>query len=203
MVMHLAGFYLNQSLFVPKLLFKRKFLLYGISLSALVLTVFISTNVIQGYLFGPMKPELIGMSPVLIPPNFATAGLVLLMALGVAAKASQKWLEQEKQHEQVKNEQIQTELAFLKNQISPHFFFNTLNNICALIDGKPQKAQDITHKLSKLMRYLLYESDKQKVTLGREISFLTTYIDLMRVRLPETVNIHFDHGSKMDNTEIL
>ena len=79
------------------------------------------------------------MSPVLIPPNFATAGLVLLMALGVAAKASQKWLEQEKQHEQVKNEQIQTELAFLKNQISPHFFFNTLNNIYALIDGKPQK----------------------------------------------------------------
>lgn len=201
MAIHIVGFYINQSFLVPKLLFNKKLWQFGVALVSLIVLVFFFTTGFQNYLFGSVNPKDLDHG-VLLPPHFATAGLILLLALGVATQVSLKWIEQEQKHEKIKDEQVQTELAFLKNQISPHFFFNTLNNIYALIESKPQTAQDITHKLSKLMRYLLYESDKPLVTLGREISFIKTYIDLMRVRLPETVSINFDHGSEMDITEV-
>jgi len=78
-----------------------------------------------------------------------------------------------------------TELSFLKHQISPHFFMNTLNNIHALVDIDREEAKNAIIKLSHMMRYLLYESDIQKVSLRKEIDFINSYIELMRLRYDE------------------
>lgn len=83
-------------------------------------------------------------------------------------------------------------LSSLKNQVSPHFFMNTLNNIHALVDIDPQMAQDAIIKLSKLMRYLLYEcGNNNKVQLSKEFEFAGSYIELMKMRFSNKVKISY------------
>ena len=128
--------------------------------------------------------------PFLFAPLFMPGALVLFLMISIAIRTTGRWYDEDRKNKLISAEQLETELAFLKNQISPHFFFNTLNNIYALTESDPEQAKEITYKLSKLMRYLLYESDKnQSVSLKMEISFLENYIDLMRPRLPENVKI--------------
>lgn len=86
-------------------------------------------------------------------------------------------------------ENASTRLEFLKYQINPHFFMNTLNNIHALIDIDAERARDVVMELSKLMRYVLYEIDNDEVTLRQEVDFLNNYIGLMRIRLTDNVKI--------------
>ncbi len=96
----------------------------------------------------------------------------------------------EKQRKELEKEKLNSELAFLKNQVSPHFFFNTLNNIYSLITINTTNAQQSVLKLSKLMRYLLYESEQGKTQLSQEIDFMNNYIDLMKLRLSEKVKLN-------------
>ncbi|HAX93435.1 MAG TPA: hypothetical protein DCY25_05735 [Bacteroidales bacterium] len=95
--------------------------------------------------------------------------------------------------EEMEKEKLNSELAFLKNQISPHFFFNTLNNIYSLIAINAEDSQNAVLKLSKLMRYLLYESEHGDTKLSQEIDFMKNYIDLMKLRMSErvTLNVFF------------
>lgn len=93
-------------------------------------------------------------------------------------------------------------MAFLKNQISPHFFFNTLNNIYSLISINTHDSQEAVLKLSKLMRYLLYESEHGKTLLSSEIEFMNNYIDLMRLRVTDKVELKVNFPEKYENHSI-
>lgn len=95
--------------------------------------------------------------------------------------------------EDMEAERLASELQYLKYQINPHFMMNTLNNIHALIDIDPAKAQRTVVELSKLMRYLLYDVDRQNVRLDDEIKFINNYIELMKIRLSGNVEITFNH----------
>jgi LytS/YehU family sensor histidine kinase len=92
----------------------------------------------------------------------------------------------------LKKEKLNSELAFLKNQVSPHFFFNTLNNIYSLIGIDGPAAQDSVLKLSKMMRYLLYESEHGETLFSHEINFMANYIELMKLRLNSKVDLQVD-----------
>ena len=91
--------------------------------------------------------------------------------------------------ERLEAENTSARLQYLKYQINPHFFMNTLNNIHALIDIDAERARDVVIDLSKLMRYVLYDIDKDEVTLKQEVDFLNNYIALMRIRLTDNVKI--------------
>jgi putative regulator of cell autolysis len=80
-------------------------------------------------------------------------------------------------------------MDYLKYQINPHFFMNTLNNIHALIDIDTESAKNAVIELSKMMRYVLYESGREIISLNRDIQFLKNYIELMRIRYTDAVNI--------------
>lgn len=97
---------------------------------------------------------------------------------------------------ELEQQALSSELEYLKSQINPHFFMNTLNNIHALIDVDRKKAQNSIIYLSKMMRYMLYESSSKFVTLEKEIAFLQSYIDLMRLRYTDKLNIRteFDYS---------
>ncbi len=84
------------------------------------------------------------------------------------------------------------QLAFLRNQVSPHFLMNTLNNIHTLIDINTEEAKDALIKLSKLMRHLLYESNEDLVPLHRELEFINSYINLMKLRYSDRVDIKLE-----------
>ena len=117
---------------------------------------------------------------------------IVIVGFSIGMKAIEKQSEIEKRQKELEKEKLNSELAFLKNQVSPHFFFNTLNNIYSLIEINKTDAQDAVMKLSRLMRYLLYESEHGKTALSSEISFMNHYIDLMRLRISPKVNLKID-----------
>ncbi len=90
-------------------------------------------------------------------------------------------------------EKKQAELLFLKSQINPHFLFNTLNNIYSLSQYQPQLVSESVLRLSKILRYLLYETGNELITIDKEIKILTDYIDLEKLRYNENVAIDFHH----------
>ena len=101
--------------------------------------------------------------------------------------------EEEKTHlAKLKEQSLKQELDYLRYQINPHFIMNTLNNIHALVDIDPEQAKDSIVDMSRMMRYLLYESDNQCVSLNNAITFLKKYLNLMKLRYMDTVNINLD-----------
>ncbi len=94
--------------------------------------------------------------------------------------------------QQVRLEKKQAELLFLKSQINPHFLFNTLNNIYSLSQYQPQLVSESVLRLSKILRYLLYETSSEFITIAKEMKILIDYIDLEKLRYNESVIINFD-----------
>ncbi|MEH6538241.1 MAG: sensor histidine kinase [Psychroserpens sp.] len=91
----------------------------------------------------------------------------------------------------LKNEKAKTELLHLKSQVNPHFFFNMLNNLYGLVGTDAKKAQDLILKLSDMMRYSIYEGEKELVTLEEEMDYLKNYIELHKMRYHKEIDIQF------------
>ena len=101
--------------------------------------------------------------------------------------------EEEKKHlAKLKEQSLKQELEYLRYQINPHFIMNTLNNIHALVDIDPEQAKDSIVDMSRMMRYLLYESDNNCVSLNSAIIFLKKYLNLMKLRYMDTVTVNLD-----------
>jgi LytS/YehU family sensor histidine kinase len=101
--------------------------------------------------------------------------------------------EQWKWVQNLKAEKSKTELSLLRTQINPHFFFNTLNNLYALTVKNSKEAPGVILKLSDMMRYTIYEGEKETVKLGDEIDYLNNYIELHKIRYKKSVEIEFKH----------
>ena len=146
--------------------------------------------------FPPANPPLRSQRPHF---NFGVL-IIGLMTLGfnTGIKIFVRWINEQEERNEKERSFLKAELAFLKHQISPHFLMNTLNNIHALIDIDPERAKDAVIKLSRLMRYLLYESEAEKAPLNKEIEFLESYIELMRLRFDEkklTIRISYPENT--------
>ena len=126
--------------------------------------------------------------------------MILTVGLAVALRLSMKWKDMEQQRKELLAAQRSTELDNLKSQLNPHFLFNTLNTIYSLIDIDPDDAKDAVHRLSGLLRYMLYESEPW-VKISEEVGFITDYIELMRRRLSgRALEVNIDvHGHENDS----
>lgn len=114
---------------------------------------------------------------------------MLVAGFNIAVRLLFKSINDTKKLYELERRNLRNELNYLKAQINPHFFMNTLNNIHALIDIDGRKAKRTVVELSKLMRYVLYEAEKPFITLKKEIEFIENYIALMRIRYTEDVEI--------------
>ena len=114
---------------------------------------------------------------------------ILITGFSIGLRYADKVIYKEKLQKEADKVKLNTELAFLKNQISPHFFFNTLNNIYSLVQINVQDGQKAILQLSKLMRYMLYETEKGNTQLSQEIDFMGNYIELMKLRLSDKVSL--------------
>ena len=130
------------------------------------------------------------------PPAFlgehdivASVILILMFGMNLGVKGYFKSREDRKRLSELEHENLEQQLEYLRYQINPHFFMNTLNNIHALVDIDPEQAKGTIVELSKMMRFILYEGDKNGVTLSREMEFLRTYVALMRLRYTDSVSI--------------
>ena len=121
--------------------------------------------------------------------------LTTLLVLGIATAITvvQQWQREAQLRERVDQQRTEAELSLLKAQINPHFFFNTLNNIYSLtlIDG--ERARAALHRLSRMMRYVLYDTAAGQAQLSQEVAFVQDYITLMQLRLTDRVQVVFEH----------
>lgn len=200
-------FYVGYLWLVPVFFLKDRGLLYILLLLGLILaTFFISWLVEKYWIYDPaesarfqeaiknlnrgkqdFKPP---MKAFGLFSHFLSSFLLSGFALGLGVM--EKLKQNEKRQKEMEQEKLSSELAFLKNQVSPHFFFNTLNNIYSLIGIDGPTAQDSVLKLSKMMRYLLYESEHGETLMSHELQFMNNYIDLMKLRLSPKVDLEVD-----------
>jgi hypothetical protein len=131
-----------------------------------------------------IPPAIVGQHDII-----ATVILVLMLGMNLGVKLYFKSRRDQKKLADLEKQNLSQQLEYLKYQINPHFFMNTLNNIHALVDIDPQKAQETILELSKMMRFILYEGSKQGVPLSREFDFIRNYITLMRLRYTDHVRI--------------
>ena len=141
----------------------------------------------------PLDYQPIDPLPMLGPGELvAFFGGLLLMGMNLGVKLyfmSQRDRERQKIIDQRNLEQ---QMEYLKYQVNPHFFMNTLNNIHALVDIDPERAKTTIVELSKMMRHILYEGSKKLIPLTREVEFLYLYVQLMRLRYTRKVHINVD-----------
>ena len=117
---------------------------------------------------------------------------ILIIGFDTGLVLSVKWAQSEQNRIRMEKESVENQLAFLRNQVSPHFFMNTLNNIHSLIDFDTTEAKDSVIRLSRLMRHLLYDSEADKIPLQKELEFVQNYVDLMKLRFSNKVNIQLE-----------
>lgn len=199
-------FYINAKVLLPRLLFKNHTFQYMFAIVVLVVAVY---WIIQGIEAWFNLPELwhkaIGRPYNPRDRRFDMfTFLYSLLSLGTSTSITviQKWQNDGQIREQLEKEKVSSELSFLKAQINPHFFFNTLNNIYALTMIDVDTAREALHKLSRMMRYVLYETQEGTVRLSQEIAFLEDYIQLMQLRLTDKVKVKFDKPSPLQDVAI-
>jgi len=185
------GIYLlNFYLCVPLLWFHRRYWLFGL------------TNVL---LVGVGNIHLFYNDLNTLPNNFRAGYLsfiiisllVNLMAIGIALSIRYVMRQNEK-----KQKVIEAELAWLKNQINPHFLFNTLNNISSLTQINADEAQNAVMQLSDLLRYAMYETNNPRVPITGEVDFMRNYIELMKLRCNEMTKVEAQFSISNTQTEI-
>lgn len=124
------------------------------------------------------------------------------LLFSIAIKTTKRWVKTEAERKEAANFKLKSELQHLHYQLQPHFFFNSLNNIYSLVDISPDQAKSSIHSLSKLMRYMLYETNLEVVPLTKEIDFLKKYIDLMKLRVSDKTTVNYSFPSEETGIQI-
>lgn len=194
----LVFFYLSYFLLIPRFYFSKLYwVLCLVFISFVVLAVFLPPVIFPVEHFSIRQPDGLHRPPHKIPLFVRSINSIILFAavffLALVIKIQQRLQKSEK-------EKSAAQLNFLKSQINPHFLFNTLNGIYALTLEKSDKAPEAVVKLSQMMRYVLNESKPERVALIKDLEYLKDFVDLQKMRLGETINIHFtvegDAGDK-------
>ena len=209
----LLGFLIHNYFIAPQLIYHHNRLKYSIMLIAL-LVVFVLYQCNSGPParpgWGQPQPAKVEANPGTQPPprpkplagpHDFTMFSLLVFALGANLGIKLYFKTQlDMQHmAELEKENLRQELSYLRYQVNPHFLMNTLNNIHALVDIDPEQAKSSIVHLSKFMRYLLYESDQELITLRQVVDLVTLYIDLMSKRYAESVDIRFDAPEQVPN----
>jgi hypothetical protein len=126
----------------------------------------------------------------------------LIAGFNTAIAVTNRWFTEEQARKEIEKEHIESKLAFLQNQVNPHFLMNTLNNIHSLIEVNQELAQNAVLKLSEMMRYLLYESGRGTTTLKKEIEFLQSYLELMQLRVDKSIAVNLELPEIYNNVDL-
>lgn len=203
-------FYLNLFVIVPKLLFKGRGGLFTVVLSVSLIAMVLVNHFLDKVLD---LPDLI--SKIITAHHGDTAFqkvpvaelgilIITLIVYGISTimAVAQKIQRDSLREQDLEKQKVMAELSFLKTQINPHFFFNVLHTIYALIDQDIVLAKESVYTLSHMMRYVLYETGNDKTTMKKEIAFIEDYIKLMNLRLSKQVQVIFEKPNGFQNAEL-
>lgn len=176
-------FYANASIFIPQLVYKKKYGLYVFALLTTLLLMLICDRLLYNALI--QRDYKIW--------NFFVFNLfpfVFIIIASTAFRTTRDKMRENERNKERETENLKTELSFLRSQVSPHFMFNVLNNMVALARKKSDALEPSLIKLSSLLRYMLYETDEEKVLVEKEVDYLNNYIDLQKQRFGKHIQIN-------------
>lgn len=194
-------YYANHYFLIPRLLKQRGVIYYGYGVAVTIL------------LFYPVLGLLVSWMPIAQasgdnPTTFQNVNQImnygaipfLVMFLSVPIILINQWFQQSAEISVLEKEKSETELNFLKQQINPHFFFNTLNNLYALSITKDEQTPEVILQLSELMRYVIYKGKEESVKLKEEVKYIEDYIQLQQIRLHKKLDFKFEKN--IDNHDL-
>ena len=185
-ILRMLLFYANAYLLIPRLVYRKQYFLYIISLIGAFLLLFVGDKLFFTSLITGMNYKFWNFFVFNILPFF------FIVASSAAYRMIRDRIKENQINKERETENLKTELSFLRSQVSPHFMFNVLNNMVALARKKSDDLEPSLIKLSSLLRYMLYETNEDKVLLEKEIEYLNSYIDLQRQRFGKNVSIQTD-----------
>ena len=185
-------FIVNTTLLAPRLLLRNRYWLYSILLLAMLFLIF-GTIEICNFQYWQEDVTLRDKASFTDLEWYWNILLGIFMAgANSMIKLYYRTLETERRMTILEKQNIETEMQYLKYQINPHFLMNTLNNIHAMIDFDSELAKQSVMELSKMLRHVLYDSSGSHTTLDKEVEFLHNYIELMRIRYIDDVQISIE-----------
>ena len=201
---YLIIFLIHNAVIAPRYMLRHKYWKYLLSNLALVISVFwliqIYEEHISSHFFTQINDADTQALDIHRKASFSNLEMYWNVVLGffmtganTGIKLIYQSMRDEQKMETLKRQNLQAEMDYLKYQINPHFFMNTLNNIHALIDIDAESAKNAVIELSKMMRYVLYDSGCEIISLNRDIQFLKNYIELMRIRYTDDVVIDIEY----------
>ena len=202
-LMVMVVFYLNYLVLAPKLFVAGKHrydllinVVLLIALGSLVHYWMSYVNTLYVPNYKPV-PDMLGTISYIARD---TLNLAVFAAGATALALARRWVTADQKLKEMEATQAMAELRNLRNQINPHFLLNTLNNIYALTAFDVPKAQEAIQELSKMLRHILYDYQQPSVSLKDEVEFLKNYVNLMRIRLPQSVDIKCQFS--IDNPQV-
>lgn len=198
-------FYTNYFVLIDRLLFRKKLIHFLIANVLMLAILTLLLDLWREYYFFEVMGHEHDRQPG--PPKLMFllrdgAVMALTAALSVAIKMTQNWYITENDRKELEKVRTEAELQNLKNQLNPHFLFNTLNNIYSLVVIDTERAQLAIHDLSRLLRHVLYEDKQPFVPLEGELDFMRSYIELMSLRLSEKVDLQVDFPDKCNGIRV-
>ena len=199
---YLLIFIIHNSLIAPRLLLRKHRYVWYLVVNLLTITaVFSLVAIYEKYAPYDTEPYILNgkasFTDLAIYWNILLGFFMTGLNMGI--KLLYRSLRDEQQMEELKRQNLQAEMDYLRYQINPHFFMTTLNNIHALIDIDTEYAKSAVIELSKMMRYVLYESGSETISLKKDIQFIENYIELMRIRYDSSIDICLDYPATIPN----
>ena len=199
---YLLIFIIHNSLIAPRLLLRKHRYVWYLVVNLLTITaVFSLVAIYEKYAPYDTEPYILNgkasFTDLAIYWNILLGFFMTGLNMGI--KLLYRSLRDEQQMEELKRQNLQAEMDYLRYQINPHFFMNTLNNIHALIDIDTEYAKSAVIELSKMMPYVLYESGSEPRSHIKDIQFIENYIELMRIRYDSSIDICLDYPATIPN----
>ena len=194
-IINIIIFYINYSLLVPYLLLKKKKLFYFLS----IIAILYGTYLLSSYGSPFAKVDINFSVPLKVPLVLPS---IVLLVVSTAIRIYEEWNENERNKKEIELQKHTSELQNLKNQLNPHFFFNSLNSIYSLTTKKSNDAPEAVIMLSDLMRYMLYKANDDFVLLQQEMDYIQNYIKLQRLRLANNENVKINIRGTISNQKI-
>jgi len=186
---HALLFLFVNNVLIPKFFYTKKYDLFFLTLLS---AIFIWTIIEEGVLEQILAPDSRGMDSFSWRSVYFFIGDIIVPLLAfMTIKFIFDNLERERKMEQIEKDKLGNELKFLKSQIQPHILFNSLNNLYDFTISKSDKAPELVLGLSNVLRYVLYETESEQVTLTKELDFVKDYIALQKMQLEGRGEIHF------------
>jgi hypothetical protein len=202
---HILVVYINVYYLIPRFILRKKYWTYIGYLSLILILVYlVRTGLNYLLVTKEIWPEA-NDGGRFLEPNHVIAvvlGEIYVLGFATAIKLVIDWSIEKRRNEDLAQLQLSTELKYLRTQIQPHFFFNTLNNLYALTLKKSDKAPRLVIKLSEMMQYVLYEVKSSRASLLQEINHINNFIDIERMRYNDSVECELDITGNIEDIEV-